>query len=132
VALVADTHAILWYLLDQDRLSDLALQALDQAARSGEPVFVSAISIVEIRYLIERGRLPEVAMERLERALLAEEPALVLVPLDLAIARAVARIPRTAVPDMPDRIIAATASHADLPLVTRDRRIRASGIATIW
>ncbi len=33
---------------------------------------------------------------------------------------------------MPDRIIAATALHLGLPLVTRDHRIRASSVTTIW
>jgi len=36
------------------------------------------------------------------------------------------------VPDMPDRIIAATALHLDLPLVTRDRAIQAAGLKAIW
>ena len=39
---------------------------------------------------------------------------------------------RAQVPDMPDRIIAATALSLGLPLVTRDGRIRDSGIRTIW
>jgi predicted nucleic acid-binding protein len=33
---------------------------------------------------------------------------------------------------LPDRIIAAAAWHHCLPLVTRDRKIRACGIETIW
>ena len=33
---------------------------------------------------------------------------------------------------MPDRIIAATALSLNLPLVTRDGDIRASGVKTIW
>jgi len=33
---------------------------------------------------------------------------------------------------MPDRIIAATALHLGLPLVTRDQRIAAAGIKTVW
>ncbi|MGH7200282.1 MAG: PIN domain-containing protein [Planctomycetaceae bacterium] len=33
---------------------------------------------------------------------------------------------------MPDRMIAATALHLNLPLVTRDRRIQAANIPTIW
>jgi predicted nucleic acid-binding protein len=45
---------------------------------------------------------------------------------------AMARVPRDQVPDLPDRIIAATALHLGVPLVTRDRQITASGIATIW
>ena len=41
-------------------------------------------------------------------------------------------MPRDVVPDMPDRIIAATAVHLGLPLITRDERIRSAGIKTIW
>jgi predicted nucleic acid-binding protein len=55
------------------------------------------------------------------------------VPIDLAISIAIREIDRDTVPDMPDRIIAATALHLNLPLVTRDRKIRAEGaIVTIW
>jgi predicted nucleic acid-binding protein len=52
--------------------------------------------------------------------------------LDDAVALAVSRVSRDAVPDMPDRIIAATAVHLDLPLVSRDGYIRVAGIEVIW
>jgi len=39
---------------------------------------------------------------------------------------------RSDVPDLPDRVIAATALHHRVPLVTCDRKIRSCGIATIW
>ena len=52
--------------------------------------------------------------------------------MDDAVARAVSGVPRDTVPDMPDRIIAATAVHLDLPLVSRDGRIRMTGIEVIW
>ena len=39
---------------------------------------------------------------------------------------------RITVPDMSDRIIAATALYLNLPLVTADHQIQASGIHTIW
>jgi predicted nucleic acid-binding protein len=42
------------------------------------------------------------------------------------------RISRDVVPDMPDRIIAATALHLELPLVTSDRRIQQTEVETIW
>jgi predicted nucleic acid-binding protein len=53
-------------------------------------------------------------------------------PLDEGVAKAVYRVPRNAVPDMPDRIIAATALYLGLPLVTKDGRLRKAGISTIW
>ncbi len=40
--LLVDTHTPVWYLFDQDRLSETALRALDQTAQRGLPVLVSA------------------------------------------------------------------------------------------
>ena len=52
--------------------------------------------------------------------------------VSLEIARTLSRVDAAKVPDMPDRIITATALHFKVPLVSRDSRIRDSGIATIW
>ena len=52
--------------------------------------------------------------------------------LNVFVAAALANIPRDRVPDMPDRIIAATALYLGVPLVTRDAMIRAAPITTIW
>jgi len=87
---------------------------------------------VEVLYLAEKGKLPVDAVKKLDDALREENSSIAIVPLDSAVARAVAQISRNAVPDMPDRIIAATAAHLGVPLVTRDRQIQASGIKTIW
>jgi predicted nucleic acid-binding protein len=53
-------------------------------------------------------------------------------PLGRGVAEAVRDVPRDAVPDMPDRIIAASALFLGLPLVTRDQKIRSSQVQTIW
>ncbi|WP_218651474.1 hypothetical protein [Nostoc sp. C057] len=53
--------------------------------------------------------------------------------LDRNISGATRQIDRATVPDMPDRIIAATAFCLGLPLVTRDLQIQAlTNIQTIW
>jgi len=131
-ALVADTHAVVWYLLESPRLSRIALARMQQAVAAGDPILVPTVSIVELIYLTDKGWVTPVAQERFYRRLDDPEADLRVVPLDRAVAEAVARIPRNQVPDMPDRIIAATALHLGVPLVTRDGRIRASGIETIW
>ena len=56
-----------------------------------------------------------------------------LIEVSREIADEVENIPRSTIPDMPDRIIAATALHLNLPLVTKDHKIQAvTSIQTIW
>lgn len=87
--------------------------------------------LVEATYLVEKARVPEIVLSLIERATF---PGSALEPVDLTIAIAVAmrQISRATVADMPDRVIAATALTMRLPLVTRDGKIRASNIETIW
>lgn len=131
-AVVADTHAAVWYLLTSQRLSPSAYAALDAATQRGDPVYVASISLVEVVYLVEKGRLPGIALERLGNALADPASGFVIAPLDLAVAQALRRISCDVIPDMPDRIIAATALHLDLPLVTRDPDIQKTTVKTIW
>lgn len=132
MAVVLDTHAAVWYLLESRSLSPKALHAIEVALQSGEPLFLSSISLVEVVYLVEKGRLPMAALERLMAALENPVVGLRVAPLDIDVTKFVQQIPRDTVPDMPDRIIAATALRLGLPLVTRDQRIRATGIEIIW
>ena len=129
---VLDTHAAIWYFHRSKELSSAALQSIRRAVEGGRPVYVSAISLVETIYLVERGRLPLEALQRLEAGLKGAASGLLVQPVDEDVAQAVHRVPRDVVPDMPDRIIAATALHLGLPLVTRDQRIQSAGITTIW
>ncbi|MEG3889309.1 MULTISPECIES: type II toxin-antitoxin system VapC family toxin [unclassified Microcoleus] len=132
-SVVADTHTLIWYIFELPRLSPAALIALEQAVNEGNFIYFSAISIVEIAYLIERGRLAGEVLTRVLNA--ADDPnvGILLAPLDRNISATIQQIDRATVPDMPDRIIAATALSLSLPLVTRDAKIQAlTTIQTIW
>jgi PIN domain nuclease of toxin-antitoxin system len=131
-AVVADTHVLIWYLFDDAGLSVAASEALGQAAAAGDPIYVSAITLVEVTYLQERGRIRPETTPRLDRALREPQPEIVLVPVGGDIARALRLVPRDVVPEMPDRIIVATALYLNVPLVTRDQRMRLAQVETIW
>lgn len=132
IAGVADTHAIVWYLDGDHQLSSRAKAFIEDAALNGDMVGVSSISLIETIYLVEKGRLPAESLARLIAALETDKSVFAEIPIDLSVAQALARIDRTQVPDMPDRIIAATARHANAPIISRDGRIRVAGLETIW
>ena len=129
---LADTHSILWYLFEARRLSAAAGAALSGAVQSGGLIRVSAITPVEVCYLVEKGKIPAQYWTGLLAALLDSNTPVNPLPVDHAVAQAVEQIPRNTVPDMPDRIIAATAIVHGLSLVTCDPKIQASSVPTIW
>ena len=131
-AVVVDTHTIVWYLSADSRLSAEAADALDSATAAGERIHVSSICLVELTYLVEKSRLPAAARDRLIQAL--DDPATpcLLAPLDRMVADALDSVSRVEVADLPDRIVAATAVALGTPLISRDRKIRASQVHTIW
>jgi PIN domain nuclease of toxin-antitoxin system len=132
VSIVLDTHAVISYLHRPGSLSSNALQAIHSSIGKSLPLFISSISLVETVYLVEGGRLQIEALQRLTNATKSSKSGILVQPLDEAVAETMRSVPRASVPDMPDRIIAATALHLGLRLVTRDRRLHAAGIETVW
>jgi PIN domain nuclease of toxin-antitoxin system len=131
--LVIDTHTAIWYFANSPEMSALATQTIDNAVANGDTVILSAISIVEIIYLIDKGKLVPQTLSWLMQYLKLPNSSFITQDLTEEIAQTLAQIPRSIVSDMPDRIIAATALHLNLPLVTKDRKIQAlQSIQTIW
>jgi PIN domain nuclease of toxin-antitoxin system len=132
IAGVADTHAALWHLFDDSRLSAAAGEFIDRAAAARHRIAVSSISLAEVVCLIEKSRLPPSAYDDLKRALADPDHVLKEAPFTVEIVDCLRQVPRSAVPDMPDRIVAATAVYFGVPVISRDGRIRASSVQTVW
>ena len=132
IAGVADTHAALWYLLKNPRLSATARQFMDDAAASGLDIVLSPISLAEIVYLVEKNRLPASAYHDLKNALADPDYVIEEAPFTVEIVDAMRQVPRSDVPDMPDRIVAATGVYFGVPVISRDGRIRSSNVHTVW
>ena len=132
IAGVLDTHAALWYLLKNPRLSVAARTFIDSAAAAGHEVVLSPISLAEILYLTEKNRLPISAYDELRAALTDPSYVIQEAPFTAEVVDAMRRVPRADIPDMPDRIVAATGIFLAVPVISRDGRIRSSAIQTIW
>ena len=129
---IADTHTLIWYLFGDHRLSATAKTFLETTAAEGNQVGFSAITLAEIVYLAEKGRIPGETFSRLLASLTMPDSVLVEIPFDRRIAEALFRVDRLKVPDLPDRIIAATALYLNVQLISRDAKIQVSGVATLW
>jgi PIN domain nuclease of toxin-antitoxin system len=129
---VADTHSLIWYLEDDPRLGPEADRTFEACDRGELLIYLPTICLVEIVYLQEKGRIPADLKAQLDAELQSGTTGLVLADLTAGVVEALTHVPRTHVPDMPDRIIAATALHLSLPLMTRDHKIQQAGVRTIW
>ncbi len=131
IAGVADTHTAIWYLFNDARLSIASTDFIDRAAADGSRILISSISLAEIVYLTEKGRIPANVYVDLKAALADPEHVFKEAVFTSEVVEAMRRVPRDAVPDMPDRIVAATAIYFGVPVISRLGKIRAS-INTIW
>lgn len=95
----------------------------------GEPLAVSAISLVEIAMLAGRGRLAIKGYLRELFECIENDPAIRILPLTPRIALEAAAL--RPLGDPADRVIAATANVEDLRLVTSDQRIIVSGLVAV-
>lgn len=130
---ITDTHALIWYLQDVGQLPVRVRDIFIKTDAGEEQIVIPAIVMVEIIYLAEKGRIAREAVRNVFGLLHPDPDNYLIAPLDLGVAMALEQIDRDSVPDMPDRIIAATALHLGLPLLTRDTRISSLGlIAAVW
>lgn len=129
---VADTHALVWYIHANPRLSQFARSTVADIESSGDQIGVSTITLAEIAYLIEKSRIPIQTYDRTLALFQRVNAICVEIPVDRRIVNAMRQIDRQSVPDMPDRLIAATAVYLGVPVISRDGKIRLSAVDTIW
>jgi PIN domain nuclease of toxin-antitoxin system len=119
-------------LEDDPRLSPNASRVFDDCDAGLGIIYIPTICLVEIVYLQEKGRIPADLKTRLEARLQSGTTGLVNIDLTAAIVDAMVQVPRNQVPDMPDRIIASTAVHLGVPVISKDGKIQLAAVPTIW
>jgi PIN domain nuclease of toxin-antitoxin system len=129
---VLDTHAAIWWMADNTKLSAKAKRAIQASISAGDLV-MSAASVLEIATLVRRGRL------ELDRTFdewlddVQSLPELRIEPVTAAVAARAGLFEAEVQGDPIDRLIIATAIVLDESLVTADERIQTLGcVRTIW
>jgi PIN domain nuclease of toxin-antitoxin system len=128
VKVLLDTHAVIWATLSPSTLSQTAADIIEDEKNT---IIVSAASAWEIASKVRAGKLP--GAERLEREFLEaiDDAGYTLLSIDTATAlRAGRLIGKNGDPF--DRMIAAQALAADIPVLSTDTQLESFGIRRIW
>lgn len=130
---VVDTHPLVWHLTADTRLGPQGSDLFQAADRGDVRLIVPGIVLIEIIYLAEKRRLPANLVSQVTALL---EPPTInyqLAPLDLPVIKRLETVDRSFVPDLPDRIVVATALRWDLPLISRDAAFsRVAELNLVW
>ncbi len=130
---VTDTHALVWHLTGDAKLSRKAKALFDRADGAQEIVFVPCIVLYEILVLVEKKKIGVDFGAFLRRLSAASHYR--IEPICAPVIQACLKIPRDKVRDPSDRLIAATSLHLGVPLITRDdllRHLFLDGFNVVW
>jgi PIN domain nuclease of toxin-antitoxin system len=130
--IAVDTHILIWDALSPDRLSPAAVQALAEA-NQGDGLLMADISLWEIAMLIQKGRVQVDTDCHAFLNLILQANRIQVQSITPQIAALSTQLPSMVNADPADRLIAATALAAGVPVVTADGNLRRSNeISTIW
>ena len=128
---VADAHALVWHLFASSRLGKSARVILADAVAGNARIYLPAVAVAEMIMVIEKRRIPGITMAQLEIELGLMQRSANYEFLPLLPDHVIASRMLTAIPDIFDRLIAFEARKLELPLLSRDPIIRASGLVNV-
>ena len=112
---VTDTQAIVKFMMGQKVINERSHQAFISADKGESVIIIPAVVLMEVLYLFEKNRI-DVGLLQIEELLKSRNYQ--FEPLSLEILKAAIEIDD--IPELHDRLIAATAKHLDILLITND------------
>lgn len=127
-----DTHTMLWFLMEPDKLSEKAGEIL---MNKEQVIFVSAISFWEISLKFSIGKLNLWQIQPDELPHFVEKSGIEIIPLDYEIASSFHQLPRLAHKDPFDRMLVWQAIKSNLSLLSKDKSMKIyteHGLKVVW
>ncbi|MBI5075108.1 MAG: PIN domain-containing protein [Nitrospirae bacterium] len=113
---VIDTQALIKFMNGVKVISTAVDEILRKADAGENIIIIPSVVIFEIAYLYEKKRIPVSVMDI--EGIISGSLNYIEEPLTLDIIKSAFEI--TDIPELHDRLIAGTARHLDLPLITND------------
>lgn len=133
LVIVLDTHALLWWISNPERIPAKARRSLDRAVKDSASVAVSCISSWEIAMLTLCGRLELTMPVDAWLAHVEELPWMQFIPVDNRVAFRSTQLDDFPHRDPADRLIVATTLVHNGTLVSAHERLRSwNGVRTLW
>lgn len=126
--LLLDTHAVLWWFNGD---ASLSLAARSAIAETADPVFVSAVSALEIATKHLLGKLPEARQLSARFEEMTAHQSFSPLPITLAHARTAGQMTIDH-RDPFDRLLIAQALIENLTVVSADRVFDVAGVSRLW
>lgn len=128
MSLLLDTHALLWWLLGDERLPASVRGRIDDQS---EPVFASAVSAMEIATKFRIGKLPEARSIAGRLAEFAPANGMILIDITVAHGDLAGSLPISH-RDPFDRLLIAQAQIEDAWLVSNEKLFDDFGVRRLW
>jgi PIN domain nuclease of toxin-antitoxin system len=126
---LSDTHALLWWFTDSPKISSKAAGIFERCEAGENIIFIPSIVLAEALTIFEKKRVL-FNFKALFRTI-DESDNFLLVALDSQILQSMMTLKE--IPEIHDKIIASTATHLKIPIITKDKTLQnLRSIKTIW
>lgn len=123
---VTDTQALVKFMMGKKVINDKSHKAYQDADKGEVTIIIPAIVLMEVLYLFEKNRI-DIGLLQAEGLFKSQNYQ--FEPLSFEILKTASEIDD--IPELHDRLIAATARYLGLPIITNDPEIRESDFVEV-
>ncbi len=126
---VADTHALIWWFIESQKLSLKVSEIFEKCESGDNLIFIPSIVITESLSIFDKKRVT-FNFRSLFRKIHTSDN-FIIIPLDVNVLQKM--IDLKEIPELHDKIIVATAKQLKVPILTKDKILQKfPGIKSIW